>query len=123
MGFFGLILKWDFISLEQSFQIHSYISVLGLNSHQFTFHVFNRWGCFAAHLLLGVSTVTGLFWVMATQDLACTGPMAALWDRAERRRELTLPSLGTFGPNMLQHFEETATASIFFQQVKGQNIS
>ena len=80
MGFFGCILKWDFVSLEQSFQIHSYISVLGLNSGQFTFHVFNRWGFFAAHLLFGVSTVTSLFWVTATQDLAHTEPMAVLWD-------------------------------------------
>lgn len=67
MGFFfGLILKWGFVSLEQSFQIHSYISLLGLNSHQFTFHVFNRWGFFAAHLVFGISTVTSLHWVTAT---------------------------------------------------------
>lgn len=55
MEFVGLILKWDFVSLEHSSQIHSYVSVLGLNSHQFTFHVFNRWGCCAAHLLLRCS--------------------------------------------------------------------
>lgn len=80
MGFFGLILKWDFVSLEQSFQIHSYISVLVLNSHQFTFHALNKWGFFAAHLLFGVSTVTGLIWVTATQNLARMGSVAVLWD-------------------------------------------
>lgn len=64
--FFGFILKWGFVSLEQSFQIHSYVSILGLNSCQFTFHVFNRWGFSASHLLFGVSTVTSLHWVTAT---------------------------------------------------------
>lgn len=53
------------------------------------------------------------------------GTPAVLWDLAERRRELTLPSLATFGPNVLECFEEKAFASIWFQhwQVKSQNVS
>lgn len=31
--------------MEQSFQSHSYVSVLGWISSQFAFHLFSRWGC------------------------------------------------------------------------------
>lgn len=111
MGFFGLILKWDVVSLEQSFQIHSYVSVLGWNSSQFTFHLFSRWGCLLLTCL--ASALNPLSWVMATQGLACMELVAMLWDRAERRWALLLLSLGTFSLGVLECLEETATASIF----------